>query len=95
MDDMMEDTQEAGGGYQSALSGLAAGMAGGQGNMIECPMCGGKGMCDAEMLQGAGVPAMPPRLAARMPMMGAGGAPSGQMPMVGGPMRAPMMGGGM
>jgi phage/plasmid primase-like uncharacterized protein len=90
MNDMMEDTQEAGGGYQNALSNLAAGMAGGQGNMIECPMCGGKGVCDAEMLQGAGVPSMPARLAARAPMMGAG-MPSGAVPMVGGPMRAPMM----
>lgn len=90
MDDMMEDQTEAGGGYRGALSNLAAGMAGGQGNMVECPMCGGKGVCDAEMLQGGGMPAMPPRLAARGAMMGAG-MPSGQMPMVGGPMPAPRM----
>jgi hypothetical protein len=40
------------------------------------------------------VPSMPARLAARAPMMGAG-MPSGAVPMVGGPMRAPMMDRGM
>ena len=59
-DDMMES-----GGYQNALAGLASGMAGGGGNMIPCPMCQGAGMVDASMLAGAGMPALPPRLAAR------------------------------
>jgi hypothetical protein len=73
--------------YGNALSGLASGMAGGGagGNMMPCPMCQGAGMVDASMLMGEGVPAMPPRLAARgaMPEMAGGG---------GMPMPAPRMG---
>lgn len=70
-DDMMEDMQESG-SYKNALAGLASGMAGGQGNMMPCPMCQGTGMVDALMLMGEGVPAMPPRLAARGAMAGGG-----------------------
>lgn len=77
--------------YQNALAGLASGMAGQGGgmpdddmggDMIPCPMCQGAGQIPAELLMGAGQPAMPPRLAARGPMlagMGAGGG--GGMPM--------------
>ncbi len=76
-DDMMEDMQGSG-SYKNALAGLASGMAGGQGNMMPCPMCQGTGMVDASMLMGEGVPAMPPRLAARgamAEMAGGGGMP--------------------
>ena len=78
-DDMME-----GGGYKNALAGLASGMAGGQGNMMPCPMCQGTGMVDASMLSGEGMPALPPRLAARGAM--GGGMNTGEMPMMGGRM---------
>lgn len=79
--------------YRNALAGLASGMAGqggGEmenemeleaGDMVPCPLCQGAGQIPAELLMGAGQPAMPPRLAARAPMMGGG------MPMGGG---APM-----
>lgn len=86
-DDMME--MQGSGSYKNALSGLAAGMVGGQGNMIPCPMCQGTGMVDASMLTGGGSPALPPRLAARGAM--GGGMNTGEMPMVGGPMRSPRM----
>ena len=89
-DDMMEDMQESG-GYRNALSGLAAGMANGSGNMMPCPMCQGSGMVDSAMLMGEGVPAMSPRLAARGAM--GGEMPSGPVPMVGGGMPMPRMGG--
>lgn len=68
--------------YQQALGGLAAGMAGqggemgGGGDMLPCPMCQGAGMIPAQMLMGEGMPAVPPRLAARgggAEMMGGGG----------------------
>ena len=78
--------------YGNALSGLASGMAGGGepgGNMMPCPMCQGTGMVDASMLMGEGVPAMPPRLAARGAM--GGGMNTGEIPMMGGPMPAPRM----
>ena len=87
-DDMMEDMQESG-SYKNALAGLASGMAGGQGNMMPCPMCQGTGMVDASMLMGEGGPAMPPRLAARGAM--GGGMSTGEMPMMGGQM-SPRMG---
>lgn len=85
-DDMMEDMQESG-SYRNALAGLASGMAGGQGDIMPCPMCQGTGMVSPEMLGGAGVPSLPPRLAARG-AMGGEGMPSGPVPMV-----APRMGG--
>lgn len=82
--------------YGQALSGLASGMAGGPGgggemeggmggDMIPCPMCQGAGMVSPEMLMGEGLPAVPPRLAARGGAGMMGGAPMG-----GGQMSAPM-----
>ena len=80
--------------YSNALSGLAAGLAGGgrapmgggipvedmggEGEMVPCPLCQGTGMVPADMM--GGEPMLPPRLAAR----------GGGMPMGGG---APMCGG--
>mgnify|MGYP006921295197 CR=1 FL=1 len=84
-DDMMEDMQESG-SYKNALAGLASGMAGG-GDMMPCPMCQGTGMVSPEMLGGAGMPSLPPRLAARGGM--GGGMNTGEMPMVGGGMSMP------
>ena len=74
--------------YQQALGGLAAGMAGqgemgmdgGGGDMLPCPMCQGAGMIPSAMLAGEGMPAVPPRLAAR------GGGMSPDQMMAGGPM---------
>jgi hypothetical protein len=72
--------------YGNALAGLASGMAGGQGDMMPCPVCQGTGMVNPAMLMGEGVPAMPPRLAAR------GGMPMPEMSGGGGmPMPAPRM----
>lgn len=73
--------------YGQALAGLASGMAGQGGGEMEgdmggemypCPLCGGSGMVSEAMLEGGGMPAVPPRLAARGagPMMG-GGMPGG------------------
>lgn len=77
--DMMEDMQESG-QYKNALAGLASGMAGG-GDMMPCPICQGTGMVSPEMLGGAGVPALPPRLAARGAMPDMGAMAGGGMPM--------------
>lgn len=80
--------------YENALAGLASGMAGrgGEnemeleaGDMVPCPLCQGAGQIPAELLMGAGQPAMPPRLAARGPMLGGMGAGGG-----GGQMSPPM-----
>lgn len=80
--------------YQNALAGLASGMAGGmpgQGGedagggseMYPCPLCGGTGMVSEAMLEGGGMPAIPPRLVARGggQMMGGGAPMGGGMPM--------------
>ena len=73
--------------YQQALGGLAAGMAGqggapAGGDMMPCPMCQGAGMIPASMLMGEGMPAVPPRLAARGggAMMAGGGSPTPMSP---------------
>jgi hypothetical protein len=77
--------------YGQALSGLASGMAGEEGgagmggDMMPCPMCQGAGAIPAAMLAGEGLPAVPPRLAAR-----GGGGMMGGAPMGGGQMSAPM-----
>lgn len=76
--------------YNNALAGLASGMAGqgggmpdddmGGGDMVPCPLCQGAGVVPAELLMGAGQPALPPRLAARGPMLaGMGGGGGGAM----------------
>lgn len=88
--------------YSNALSGLAAGMAGGggapmgggmpggmgeaEGEMVPCPLCQGTGMVPADMM--GGEPMLPPRLAARGGGMPmGGGAPmGGGMPMPSSPM---------
>jgi len=88
--------------YSNALSGLAAGMAGGggapmgggmpgedmggAGEMVTCPLCQGTGMVPADMM--GGEPMLPPRLAARGGGMPmGGGAPmGGGMPMPSSPM---------
>lgn len=72
--------------YQNALAGLASGMAGQGGGEMEdesgsemypCPLCGGSGMVSESILEGSGMPAVPPRLAAR----GGGGMMPPSMPM--------------
>ena len=80
--------------YSNALSGLAAGMAGGggapmgdsmlgedmggEGEMVTCPLCQGTGMVPADMM--GGEPMLPPRLAARGGGMPMGGGAPMQMP---------------
>ena len=80
--------------YSNALSGLAAGMAGGggapmgggmpgedmggAGEMVPCPLCQGTGMVPADMM--GGEPMLPPRLAARGGGMPMGGGAPMQMP---------------